>query len=290
MKTTKDFPATHSMSTSWFVADEDGNVALFDFDEEGPVPVASYSESTIESMFGENYFGEKDSDSIEYLELTDEQVDELMSEAVSSDQYNFENSYAVFVQVEAANKKEFLDVFKEDVEFCLSHKHGIYFVGCICDKYESDTYQNRQKETFLRTVKRAVHMIPDGYEEDFYGPEALKNWKLPFYCYKQPYASNAYLPERVFVPKFPFKEGQISEEQRHKLIHVPVKFSECTGFQIAQYAVCRWYSRFDYIERDGRIYVEFPKTGGGFCYILQDQDIETDGEIPVIIDDEEKDA
>ncbi|MBQ0004210.1 MAG: hypothetical protein KBT21_11815, partial [Treponema sp.] len=39
MKTTKDFPATHSMSTEWFVVDEDGNIALFDFDEEGPVPV-----------------------------------------------------------------------------------------------------------------------------------------------------------------------------------------------------------------------------------------------------------
>ena len=28
MKTTKEFPATHSMSTEWFVVDEDGNKCL----------------------------------------------------------------------------------------------------------------------------------------------------------------------------------------------------------------------------------------------------------------------
>ena len=44
MKTTKEFPATHSMSTQWFVVDEEGNIALFDFDENGPVPVNIPSE------------------------------------------------------------------------------------------------------------------------------------------------------------------------------------------------------------------------------------------------------
>ena len=37
MKTTKEFPATHSMSTQWFVVDEEGNIALFDFDEKSGV-------------------------------------------------------------------------------------------------------------------------------------------------------------------------------------------------------------------------------------------------------------
>ena len=39
MKTTKEFPATHSMDTEWFIADAEGNIALFDFDDDGPVPV-----------------------------------------------------------------------------------------------------------------------------------------------------------------------------------------------------------------------------------------------------------
>ena len=38
MKTTKEFPATHSMDTEWFIADAEGNIALFDFDDDEPVP------------------------------------------------------------------------------------------------------------------------------------------------------------------------------------------------------------------------------------------------------------
>ena len=38
MITDKEYPATHSMSTAWYCADEDGNVAIIDFDDNGPVP------------------------------------------------------------------------------------------------------------------------------------------------------------------------------------------------------------------------------------------------------------
>ena len=82
MKTMKEFPATHSMSTEWFVVDEEGNIALFDFDENGPVPVDIPVESSSCLMTSEEDFGEKDSDEIEYLELTDEQVEEPAELAV----------------------------------------------------------------------------------------------------------------------------------------------------------------------------------------------------------------
>ena len=38
MRKRKEYPATHSMSTAWFGVDEDGNVAILSFDENGPVP------------------------------------------------------------------------------------------------------------------------------------------------------------------------------------------------------------------------------------------------------------
>lgn len=34
----KEYPATHSMSTSWYIVDEDGNVGIMDFNANGPVP------------------------------------------------------------------------------------------------------------------------------------------------------------------------------------------------------------------------------------------------------------
>ena len=131
MKTTKEFPATHSMSTQWFVADEEGNIALFDFDENGPVPVDIPSENDSNLMTAEEDLGAKDENSIEYFELTDEQVEELMLNAVSPSEYDIENDYDLFVQVDEANKNEFLEVFSDSIEYCLSHKHCIYFLWSL---------------------------------------------------------------------------------------------------------------------------------------------------------------
>lgn len=288
MKTTKEFPATHSMSTTWFVADEEGNIALFDFDENGPVPKDIPSESSSCLMTAEEDLGEKDEDFIEYLELTDEQVDELMSDAIKIEDFIFDDEHDgdLFVQVEEEYKKEFLEVFIDRIDCCLSHKHGIYYLWSIFGYGEPEAYRKRAKETFLKTVKRAVHIWVDSYsEDDFDG--AKEHWKLPFYCYKQPYSSYTDLAKRTNVPKYPFKEEQISEKQRSKLIRVPLKFTECTGFQIAQYVICGWYAGYDDIELDKKEYTKFPKTKGGFGYFLRYQDKKSDGEKPVIIDSED---
>lgn len=286
MKTTKEFPATHSMSTQWFVVDEEGNIALFDFDENGPVPVDIPSESSSYLMTAEEDFGEKDSDTIEYLELTDEQVEELMSEAVSPDKYDIENEYDLFVQVDESNRKEFLEVFIDRVDFCLSHKHGIYYLCHLYGYGEPEAYRKRAYETFFKTVNRVVSVWVDAYtEDDFSGSDG--KWPLPFYCYKQPYNSYEELAKRTNVPKFPFKENQIPEKQRNKLIRIPVKFSECTGLQIAQYAICGWYAGIEEFEKDKRNYTKFPKTEGGFCYILDEQNKDRDGSIPITLPDED---
>ena len=34
----EEYPATHSMSTSWYIVDEEGNVGIMDFNANGPVP------------------------------------------------------------------------------------------------------------------------------------------------------------------------------------------------------------------------------------------------------------
>ena len=52
MKQYKEYPATHSMSTAWYVADEDGNVAIMDYNENGPVPWEIEQTSIEELVFG----------------------------------------------------------------------------------------------------------------------------------------------------------------------------------------------------------------------------------------------
>ena len=36
MKTTKEYPATHSMSTAWYIVDDEGNVGILDYNENQP--------------------------------------------------------------------------------------------------------------------------------------------------------------------------------------------------------------------------------------------------------------
>ena len=287
MKTIKEFPATHSMSTAWFVVDLEGNIALFNFDENGPVPVDIPEEADSSLMSSEKDCGETDGDGLNYLEFTDDQIQELMSEAVSPDKFDLTSEYDILVQVTEAHKQAFLATFARNVEFCLSHKHGIYHLSWLYGFSDPKSKKQHARDVFLRTVSRAVYAYPSAYtDEDFYG--AKEKWRFPFYCYRQPYASGYELPRKTNVPKYPFKEAQIPEKQRHKLIRIPVKFAECTGFQIAQYAICHWYDAyFDDLEINGRTYCKFPKTGGGICYILQDQDKDKDGDAPVVLEAEE---
>ena len=46
----KEYPATHSMSTAWYVADEDGNVGIMDFNDNGPVPWKTEEEASVEEL------------------------------------------------------------------------------------------------------------------------------------------------------------------------------------------------------------------------------------------------
>ena len=77
MKTDKEYPATHSMSTSWYMVDDEGNIAIMQFDDNGPIPLGVHQECNFASnlIFGEGFHNGKIDDSIQ---LTKEQIEELL--------------------------------------------------------------------------------------------------------------------------------------------------------------------------------------------------------------------
>lgn len=230
MKTTKEFPATHSMSTQWFIADEEGNIALFDFEEEGPVPIQideSDSFSYIEDI------GVPDENGINSFELSDIQTEDMLKHFKPITDFSKEDDYDCLVQLidDEDSIKMFINKYKDDIESCLSHKERIYLVRWFWSSDASEKEIEKQIEFIKATCI--------GYYHEYFDPDYLNSESVfPFFCYKQPYNSNLYIPERTAVPKNPLKISQIPEENRKKLIHVPVKFSECTGLQIAQYVLC----------------------------------------------------
>ena len=100
MKQTKEYPATHSMSTAWYVADEDGNVGIMDFNENGPVPWHTEESSVEELVFGY----EKDYEKKEYLlvSLSNEQIDDLLTNPHSPEEE--ENWWDCVIQITAHQK------------------------------------------------------------------------------------------------------------------------------------------------------------------------------------------
>ena len=48
MKIDKEYPATHSMSTAWYIVDDEGNIGIMDYNENGPVPWGIGENSTMD--------------------------------------------------------------------------------------------------------------------------------------------------------------------------------------------------------------------------------------------------
>ncbi|MBQ0002586.1 MAG: hypothetical protein KBT21_03525, partial [Treponema sp.] len=230
-----------------------------------------------------------DENGINSLELNDEQIADILKHFRPISEFTENDDYSCLVQLKDDEDclKGFMILFKDGIECCLSHKERVYLVH---DFLKYDLPEDLKKEIIESIKQVCTGFYQAVCEGDYLSSEPEPVY--PLFCYQQPYNSSSYLPKRTAVPAHPLKEEQIPEEKRKKLIHVPVKFSECTGFQIAQYVLCKRHlmSVAEDITHNGRVYAKYPKTGGGFCYILQDQDIETDGEVPIVIDDEEKDA
>ena len=55
MITDREYPATHSMSTAWYCVDEDGNVGIFDIDDNGPIPEGGNEQNSVEDVFWEDF-------------------------------------------------------------------------------------------------------------------------------------------------------------------------------------------------------------------------------------------
>lgn len=76
MITDKEYPATHSMATSWYCVDEDGNVGIFDIDDNGPVPVGEYRQNCVDEVFYEDFTF--DEAQFKRLHLSPDQISQML--------------------------------------------------------------------------------------------------------------------------------------------------------------------------------------------------------------------
>jgi hypothetical protein len=127
MKTDKEYPATHSMSTAWYIVDEEGNVGILYFNENGPVPKETEQTGIEDLMFGHEEDWEKKQTLP--IELSEQQIFEMLSDPRLPEDTDF--NYFTVVEISKEKESEFLELAKaDDVDIinCISKDLGLYQV------------------------------------------------------------------------------------------------------------------------------------------------------------------
>jgi len=257
----KEYPATHSMETDWFGVDEDGNVALISFGQDGPVPDDIHD--TYASDLTTEYLAQNDGP-IQMLNYTKEQVQEIMKKSEPVDKDNCDFSDSSFIQIDVNKERQFINIIKSNKNYqpcyCLSKELGVYLVNL-------DEIKPRDKDALVndRIVLRVYNYFTfinfdDKYDEDN-DKENMANF--PFYIYVQEDWISS-IVHRMLIPKFPMKAEQYPKESQAKMLRFPFKFSEKNTFQIAKYFPC-YLGRVDLI-LDNERYEILPNEDGFYSY------------------------
>lgn len=268
MRKRKEYPATHSMSTAWFGVDEDGNVAILSFDENGPVPSYIPESCAYEVVFDRMVIDDS-TFCMKIFNYTDEQVDEMMSKSKLVEELVYPLECHLMIQI---------DVVKEGVLFnllervkcaeywtedwgCLSRKKGIYIINML--DIDDDIFMQLVKDkVILKCYEYELHFNSEYNNEEVKFEHTVDNF--PFYVYQQPYWT-AIPMKRTIVPHFPVKIEQMSFDNQQKALRLPLKFADYSNLQIAEYF--SFQCNDDKLKIEGSIYVELPLTNGGDAYM-----------------------
>ena len=282
MKLSNEYPATHSMSTAWYAADEDGNVAIIDYNENGPVPWQTEETCIEELVFGH----EEDNKDKVFLpiQLSDDQIYDLI-ENPSNPKDDYDSwLFDPIVQIDRNQEKEFLELIKQpDIKLrcCISKKLGLYMLDC------DQCFEDKRHAIHTHPLKRsslykmlASKMILKMYHAKFFDLyDEIKNGKVvfdvgfdsaPYFIYGQPYWIEL-LTERINIPECPVKLNQFPEALRKRVHRIPVKFHECKKFQIAEWHPCDFTSEDEKVV-NGCVYGLLTLTDGTKAYVMSDMD------------------
>lgn len=282
MKRDKEYPATHSMSTAWYAVDEDGNVAIMDYNENGPVPWQTEQTCTEELVLG--HYEDENNKVFLPIRLTDDQVYELLDNGKEpKDEFKFW-FYDAIVQIDLNQEKEFLELIKQpdiNVRSCVSKDLGLYMIDCeqcFIDKREAG-HTHPLKSSSLHKMLASKMILKVYSEKSFYVGDETRDGKVffdtdfdsaPYFIYGQPYW-NKLLAERLNIPRHPVKISQFPEALKKRVHYVPVKFHECKQFQIAEWHPCSFTSGDEKVVNGCR-YGLLTLTDGTEAYVMADMD------------------
>ncbi len=253
MKQDKEYPATHSMSTAWYMVDDEGNIGIMEYEDNGPVPYGIEECLFVNDLLFCYDDGAKD---IVKFELIDEQVNAFLKNPCNPYQYKWYDN--CLIKIDTTKTERFLKLSsyknKRNIPtcYCVSKNMGVYFIDpwyCVKD------YDNQVIEGVLKTMldENIILEVYDFVEIDSFYDLVDFKYDYPYYLYSQPYNPEL-LQRRVFVPTNPVKISQIPKHFRERIHRIKGSFKDLETIQIAQHYPCNFaFDEPSYII-DGTIY------------------------------------
>lgn len=258
----KEYPATHSMSTSWYIVDEEGNVGIMDFNANGPVPWGTEDISI-------DYLVWNDYDEVYDVDLKEEQLLYMLGDPEEPKGCLYYRDY--IIQIDSSQKVEFVSLCAKNklkIKTCLSESLGLYQMSCDINLEDDDEALRALSKIIKKVYRKNDFDIDEDYEDGKWTPY-LNFEKIPYYLYWQPYSSTQ-LSELVHKPDCPVKISQMSERMQKKAFHLPIKFKDSPKLQIAEFIPCGVLgldaSKVEYI--NGCEYGLLPLSNGQMAYCL----------------------
>ena len=227
MKTFKEYPATHSMMTSWFAIDEEGNVAIMLYEDNGPVPIGtpeSAEQEILEIM-------SQDDDEMPWknLKLTKDEVQYLLDNShivKASDYKDYIDDSIIYVP--HSKLRDFIQVAKasDKTIICLDERNELFYFNWF-------SHNKRQEKTINEAIKCGIIKPVRQIFWDCDG-DCTSFKELPFFVYRQSYEPGRPMT-RTDIPPFPFTADRLSEEAKNKAHKLPLKFKDIENLQIAEY-------------------------------------------------------
>ena len=248
------------MSTSWFGIDKEGNVAILDFDDNGPVP-DGIPEISPEGIILEQLVDlTKD---IPSLDFNDDQATEILKELVEykGDEDIYCGIYSTIIQVDIERLEEFEALIirgNEEAEsnldwktIVLNKKWGLYLVNV-------DAWEEVRIEQLLRSglIKNKLpHDLSIWFNDQWDNEKKQYFYKviffnLPFFAFKEPYWPD-FPMKKVYIPRYPFKAEKLPKATLQKAFKFDFSFHEVENLQIACYFPYRMHSCEDIETIDG---------------------------------------
>ena len=244
MKTDKEYPATHSMATAWYCVDEDGNVGIFDIDDNGPVPVGDYRQICVEDLIWDEFASES-KNIIKDLNLTPTQVESMLEPFTSVDSWEYSDGYwmntdwmGTIIKIDMSKLDIFLQAAEMDVDtyqrpICISKEQGLFYVDFYWNKAGVDLME--ENNVIIARYKAPRYesphniRIPEDNEET-----RRKAEKYPLYIYLQDYWPYDLPAIRLNNPVNPMKLEQLPKEIQEKIRKLPIKFKDTERIQLAE--------------------------------------------------------